>query len=124
MYTKEWTIECVTPRDYYDWFTFTVEEVKYKLRQLDRDEPDFTNSRESQFVESFLSAQHALEQHRDFDGELRRAPSVIYDPTTDTEAFIFKLDNNGTTFIVSSSGMMQADESEMEYRVKVFGISE
>lgn len=51
---------------------------------------------------AFMGASAALLAHPDYDGFLREPPRVAYDRQTDDYYFIFKLDNNGTTFIVTA----------------------
>lgn len=43
-------------------------------------------------------------------GKLRQEPRVGYDPVRDQEFFLFKEDNNGTTWWVSSQGLAFEDD--------------
>ncbi len=48
----------------------------------------------------FLKAADAVSHHGYWDGQLREEPCVGYNPNTDHHYFIFKLDNNGTSYVV------------------------
>ncbi len=51
----------------------------------------------------FLSAAEAVSQHEYWDGDLRQEPHVGYNPGKDHHYFIFKLDNNGTSYVVEQT---------------------
>jgi hypothetical protein len=49
----------------------------------------------------FMAATKAVTSHEWWEWELRHEPYVGYDVKQDSHYFIFKIDNNGTTFVVS-----------------------
>jgi hypothetical protein len=53
----------------------------------------------------FMGAVKAVMTHDWFEWELREEPHVGYDIKHDENYFIFKIDNNGTTFVVSQFDM-------------------
>ena len=50
----------------------------------------------------FLEACKVLTKCDFFDCKLRNEPRVAYDATIDSAYFIFKINNNGTTFLVGN----------------------
>lgn len=60
----------------------------------------------------FLEATYAFMHHEFYDGDLREPPVVAYDALADTHYFIFKQDNNGTTFVVSRYPMKGLDDGD------------
>lgn len=100
-FTKTWTIEAVPPLDFYDEFTLTVEEYVTGGKGLIESEDNKSRA------EKFLSAFDAIKNDSRKDSEFRSRFGVLYDPNTDDVAFIFKLDNNGTTLIASENGMIK-----------------
>ncbi len=80
------------PLDYFQEATVEV------LDWLSQSRGDFAGL--SRRCRAYWGACEAVEKHELWDGELRHMPHVGYDRNRDSEYFIFKLSNNGTTFIV------------------------
>jgi hypothetical protein len=53
----------------------------------------------------FLEAVAEVTSHPLWEWQLRHPPCVGYDPVSDSPYFIFKIDNNGLTFVVSQRHM-------------------
>ena len=112
-----YVLECVQPLDWFDVSTKRVDDwlnelPKFQLEQVEG-------------WKLFLMAVAAVQQHLYWDGELRRVPRVGYNPQNDQRGpsgiyFIFKLDNNGTTFLVSQDELPEVKGSTLT-NVKVKG---
>lgn len=99
------TVYCLSPRDFlesalevHDWL------LKFypAAEQMTHD-----SSWDNYFtaVGNFKSAYDAVKKHPDWEKDgLRHTPFVSFNPVSDSTFFIFKLDNNGTTFIVGEPG--------------------
>jgi len=132
LFSKEWIIERVKPRDYFHRMSLAIDEIFERYQRIgafiNKDYEPLIN----EIWKKYLSACHALEQHRDYNQRrdednlvlLTFEPRVLYDPAANDFAFIFVVDEDEITFIVSSNGMMQANETDLIYRVKVFGIAD
>lgn len=83
------TVRSIEIKDFYEGSTLTVEEWLKRT-----DEPELKK------WEKFMSACDELFKHKDWDYKLRTPPRIGYDYEKDCEYFIFKLDNNGLTFVV------------------------
>jgi len=57
--------------------------------------------------ELIISSIIAVSKHGFWENDLRVDPRVAYDIISDSAIFIFKIDNNGTTFIVSNRLMKE-----------------
>src|ERR1051325_3877328 len=96
----EWIVQAVTPRDHFGFVTTSVDEW---LNKYSNNEPWHSEIEKAR--EDFKRAEDAVTKHPAWEGELREPPRVAYDPVDDSYYFIFKLNNNGTTFIVSKREM-------------------
>ena len=77
-------------RDFYPEYCFTVPEMLSRLRPQEHE----------RFVQDFHSATLAFTREAGLDSNLRGIPYVTYDYEADNHSFIFKLDNNGSTYLV------------------------
>src|SRR5262245_23473612 len=104
----DWTIQECLPRDQFETCTMTVEQW---LANTDRDGADLrTKTAKWQTIMEVCAL--ALPGVESQDG-LRQEPRVGYDPAGDQPFFIFKASNNGTTYLVSPSGIDLPDGVEL-----------
>jgi hypothetical protein len=83
------TVKVVGPLDFFENHTLLLEEWLAR------------NSEERvRCIEDFMRAVIAVSHHEWWDGMMRCEPRVAYNPDGEHPYFIFKLDNNGTTFLV------------------------
>ena len=83
-------VYCCNPLDWFQPFTKTVNECGFL------DLP-------SEFSEDYRCACLAVACHQFWDGERRHEDYVMYGPEVDGYYFAFKLNNNGTTFLVTET---------------------
>lgn len=113
-----WFVECIAPLDFHELICPTVDSYKEKLKSI------YDQATAEHFGKRFESAFSAVQQHDWWETELREKPRVIYDPNNDDTAFIFKLDNNGTTFLVSEHGLLTQPNNTSFFEAKTFyGVS-
>lgn len=98
-----WKVQELPPRDYYDEGTLTIPEWLDKVM-------DGNAFREGDpWLEFIYAAAMVAPLIKQYSPEgLRGEPRVGYDLVSDQIYFLFKLDNNGTTFIVSRDGVPEA----------------
>jgi hypothetical protein len=91
------SVQAVEPRDAYEPSTVPVqawidhvEELPFGLKRLDA-------------WAQFIRAAAEVAKHPSWEWSLRTEPRVGYDAASDSHYFIFKIDNNGTTFLVSEN---------------------
>ena len=105
---KPWLVRAASPKDYFPDLTLGVKEW------LEIGRRDQQPSRQPEREQSdFLDAQAAVEQHPYWEPEERHEPHVGYDPIDDSYYFIFKIDNNGTTFFVSQRDMTELAQDSL-----------
>lgn len=84
-------VVAISPLDFFDDYTLAITDW------MGRDSYDATIADK---VERYTEAFAAVSRHPYWDGRLRCLPRVGYNPAEDEGYFIFKIDNNGTTFLV------------------------
>ena len=94
-----WVVQAVAPKDYYDGCTLRVDEW---LAKCGHDGVPLTPT---EAWAEFMQAVAVVTQHRLWEWQLRQEPRVAYDAVSDRHYFIFKIDNNGTTFLVAGRKM-------------------
>jgi hypothetical protein len=87
------TVEAVPPLDFYMPYTLSLEEW---LKRKD----DSRHLRRIDKMRFFVAACVAASKHPWWDGVLRDEPRIALDLANDDLVVIFKLDNNGNTFLV------------------------
>jgi hypothetical protein len=86
-----WICHVKAPLDYYESSTLSVDQwIKQQREQSATDA-----------WSDFLQAVAVVTKEPFWEWGLRLPPRVAYDPVSDGHYFIFKIDNNGTTFVVS-----------------------
>lgn len=101
---RTWFVRATSPKDWFDDLTMTVREW------LEKEANPVGPSREDKESE-FLEAKAEVEKHDSWDNEERHEPHVGYDPIEDTFYFIFKLDNNGTTFLYHNEIFLSSSQT-------------
>ena len=91
---KQWYIYVDGAKDHFEELTLSVQDW------LSIDVDTFCLSK-SDKEEIFAQASTAVTLHPYWEDDLRCEPYIGYDFINDYHYFIFKLDNNGTTFMVS-----------------------
>jgi len=100
-------VYAISPLDFFYDATVTVQEwVAYT-----EDPPSLGLTRQQRWAD-FLAAVVAVSQHEYWEWELRDEPRVAYDAISDRYYFIFKIDNNGTTFVVSHEPIVGLERKE------------
>jgi hypothetical protein len=90
-----------------DWFTSCTLTIEEWLKRDDiREAIEDINK-----WDDLIAAIHAVHFSGYFDGKLREPPRIGYDVMRDNYYFIFKIDNNGTTFVVSDHYMPELEDS-------------
>jgi len=106
MQLRNWSVQECFPLDFFDESTLTIEQW-------------LANSEESQAqgrVAKWATLIHAcslVEKYIAEDG-LRQEPRVGYNPGTDASFFIFKVSNNGTTYLVAPQKILLPKGVEIE----------
>lgn len=97
---NEWNVECLgLPLDNFDDATVPLHEFirnQHKYRQYHAGGFDYFR-----IYDEIAAVIRAVRKHEYFESGLRSEPHVGYDPSTDTHFYIVKLDNNGTTYIIT-----------------------
>jgi hypothetical protein len=62
------------------------------------------------YVKDLIIASSALGHHKDFEDDIIRELRIAYDIVIDAYYFIFKVNNNGTTFVISRRYMIELDQ--------------
>ena len=91
MQHQNWSVQECFPLDFFDTCTLTVEQWL-----ANTDEP---NGRTAKWA-TLIHACSLVEKYIAVDG-LRQEPRIGYDPGNDGTYFIFKVSNNGTTYLVA-----------------------
>jgi hypothetical protein len=105
------------PLDEFTKYLRTVEDVRKRLALIDEENADLyyaiqedygmvPASDEQSFAEYYSLAHLAFMSHQQWEEEQRHEAYVGYCPGADSPYFIFKLHNNGTTFIVGAEDLM------------------
>ena len=81
------------PLDFFEDATLTLAEW------LDKSDPQQRIQKMATFMKSVV----AVSRHPVWEWDLRCEPRVAYNPALDDTYFIFKIDNNGSTFLVGDS---------------------
>lgn len=89
-----WYVQAVEPKDCFDSCTLTVEQWLAGLG------PEGSGAR-CEGWRDLMMAVEAVVSHSLWEWQLRCTPRVAYDVEYDRPFFIFKIDNNGTTFLVA-----------------------
>ena len=93
-------VYCCSPLDFYDLYLPTVSAMLEKFKKVG--DAYFDQGRLLRdFKESYKQAQIAVACHNYWEEERRYEDYVGFAPENESPFFIFKLHNNGTTFIVS-----------------------
>jgi len=105
-------IQCVPPLDNYNNVTVPLSSW-LKWGDNPGNEHFVHECNVSEFIRKMNMLREAwslVVNHPNWENELRCEPCVGYDPTGDCEFFIFKMENNGTTLVVSDTGFKFAEE--------------
>lgn len=89
-------IMVLNPLDFFDEYTMTVEEWLSRLRRSEFRSPSTGKIQ-------YMQAIAAVSRHKFWEWDIVGSGNVWYNPLTDNyddPCFIFKISNNGTTFIV------------------------
>lgn len=78
-------VRAISPRDFFHEGTIDV--FKWIGNSTER-------------CEEFMLAVAAVSRHELWEADIRQIPRVAYDVSSDSTYFIFKIDNNGSTFLV------------------------
>lgn len=106
--SKGWYVYAVNPIDW-DWdMLLTVEDVRLRLRRASDDKE------ESTFNQAWAHVKNMAEKIG-YDRVDRMSPRVFWVPDPDSGSFVYgfvwKQDNNGTTFVASRRQMMDLESS-------------
>ena len=100
-----WVVQTVTPRDNFYLATLSVEQWLANVRSTEKGGSDLDA------WTKLLGAIQAIGSHDLWDNDdMCHDPRVAYDAEHDSEYFIFKMSNNGTTFLVSVDGISGQSE--------------
>jgi hypothetical protein len=97
----KWYVQAISPRDSYEEVSLLVTDWINKSMIT-----DFNIK-----IEKYYEAYQAVQKHSFWEYHEREEPRVSYDIVHDEEIFIFKIDNNGTTFIVSQREMLELERA-------------
>ena len=95
----EMKVIVLPPLDHLEENTLTLAEWLRKITHAPHGDP----SCEIGGMDLFLRAVHAVTQYEYWEFNLRCMPRVAYNPERDEPFFIFKIVNNGTTFLVGDN---------------------
>ena len=99
-----WNVREIGIRDFFA--TSTISASEWLSRSYGEWGPDSNLTKDNAWTE-FLKAFEAVSVSPGFEWPLREEPRVAYDPIDDTHYFIFKIHNNGMTFLVSRRVMSE-----------------
>ena len=113
---SKWVVQRCQPFDQYESCTLTIEQWFANLESgqhyYGRTSEGLRAAKWRSFMEIVRLVQEAMDSGSDV---LRYEPRVGYDPRADQPIFIFKADNNGTTYVVSPGGIDLHDDQELDY---------
>lgn len=86
------------PKDFFENKTLSIEEW------MQKDEPNRIEK-----WEKLIKVIVSLSKHKYWENNLRNAPRIGYDIVTDSDYFVFKINNNGITFIIAEREMKELE---------------
>jgi len=99
-------IQCVPPLDFYTETTLPLSKwLTWKAYAVGNNFANDCNI--ASYIEKLNKLQEVwkmVTEYPDWEKVLRDEPRVGYDPVNDCDFFIFKMENNGTTLVISEYG--------------------
>lgn len=96
----QWQVQDVDPRDHFEDATLTIEQWFANVRASKS-----PRAIEQAWVDLMAAIRAVTSEMDPSDWKLRCEPRVAYDAVRDAHYFIFKMDEDGVTYLVSANGL-------------------